>query len=262
MLFGWHGFQLEHPDDWAPTTLTGNRTEGYARLASPDTLSGQVRWKTAKASTDLRAILDGYLNRLASDAKKQKITFDSDVNSQSDRIDYEWSGKGRGSGSLIYLEHCSRAFFIEASATNNRSVQGAHRSLLNSFTAGEGEMDVWAVFGLAVRTPRDLVVGKHTFQSGRTRLEFRHRRGQVIAERWGFAEQILRRHSFADWAAAALEMPLGGLTEEEDGVRIFKGGLLRSTYGLAQYQRERNQLVILKVASRSEDWRPTWDWLL
>jgi len=262
VLFGWYGFRLEHPEDWAPVTLTGARNEGYARLASSDTISGQVRWRTVKSVGDLKAVLDSYFAKLNQDAKRQRVSLTTEYFDAEGRIDYRWSAKGQGRGSLIYSEACSRAFFIEASTTSNRSVQGAHRQLLASFVSeAASERELWAVFGLEARLPAGLQLTKQTFQSGRTRLEFRHRKGQIVAERWGFGEQILARHTFHDWATNAMAIPKPKIDEESEGLVLTGRSLTSPLYGLAQLQKDRNQIVTIRVASRAKEWRPTWDWL-
>lgn len=257
MRFGWYGFRLEHPDDWAPATLSGGREEGYARLASTDTISGQIRWKTTKSSSDLTAILDSYFARLSRDAKKQRVSLNTFSEPSEDRIDYRWSAKGQGSGSLIFSLTDSRAFFIEASATNNRSVQGPHRQILASFSAEAENSELWAVFGLEVKLPKGLQVVKQTFQSGRTRLEFRHRKATIVAERWGFGEQILARHTFQQWATSAMDIPKATIEETTGGLTLTA----KNVHGIAQFQSERNQIVTVRVTSKSAEWRPAWDWL-
>lgn len=261
MLFAWYGFRLRHPEDWAPATITGSRQEGYVRLASAETISGQIRWKSTKSSADLQAILDSYFAKLAQEAKRQKVSLSTSSDEVEGRIDYKWSGRGRGQGSLLYSEACGRAFIVEASATNNRSVQGAHRLLMADFASPEEEeMEPWAVFGLEIRLPSGLQVTKQTFQSGRTRLEFRGKQGSIVAERWGFGEQIAARHTFQQWTMNAMAIPKAKITEEPEGLALVGNSLLAPTYGLAQFQHERNQIVTIRVTSRK--WRPTWDWLI
>lgn len=262
MLFGWYGFRLEHPEDWAPVTLTGGRNEGYARLASSDTISGQIRWRMAKSSKDLKTALDSYFAKLNQDAKRQKVHLTTEYVETEGRIDYKWTAKGQGRGSLIFSEPCGRAFFIEASATGSRSVQTGHKLLLSSFTSTVEPTELWAVFGLQVLLPAGQQLTKQTFQSGRTRLEFRHRKGQIVAERWGFGEQILARHTFQDWAASAMAIPKPKIEQEPEGLLLTGRSLTGKIHGLAQLQEDRNQLVTLRVATRSAEWRPKWDWLI
>ena len=101
MTFGWQGFQFDHPDDWAPALISGNRHEGYARIASPETLSAQIRWQAQKAGANLEAILTAYLDRLAKDAKKLKTAFKSSFEKVENGFEYKWSGQGNGKGSMF-----------------------------------------------------------------------------------------------------------------------------------------------------------------
>lgn len=259
MTFAWQGFQIDHPDDWAPALISGNRQEGYARIASPEAISYQVRWKQSKKNTDLRRTLDEYLARLARDAKKLKTKFKSEVEPATSSIEYRWAGAGNGKGILIQAE--DRTFFLEASSTSSRSVQSHFRDLAHSFKTHNEKLEQWSVFGLSVNLPKGFMVEKHLFQSGRTRIEWRDRSTRVTAERWGFGEQILARHAFEQWAMDSMAMPKATIVEVDRGLELSKEKFLLKTYGLATADVDRNQLVTLKVTCRSAKWRPSWDWL-
>lgn len=259
MIFAWQGFQIEHPDDWAPALISGNRQEGYARIASPDAISYQIRWRDSKKGTHLRRSLDDYLLKLGRDAKKLKTKFTSHVDDVDGVLHYRWSGAGNGKGVLIQVS--GRTFFLEASSTSNRSVQGAFKDLHQSFKLADGDQELWSLFGLSVKLRAGLLVDKQLFHSGRTRVEWRDREGRVIAERWGFGEQILAKHTFEEWARNSMEIPKAKVNEVESGLELEFSKLLMKTFGLAKFDAELNQLTTLKVISRSSKGRPTWDWL-
>jgi hypothetical protein len=260
LTFAWQGFQIEHPDDWAPALISGQREEGYARIASPEAVSYQIRWKQSKKNADLQRTLDEYLARLARDAKKLKTKFKSETERIDSNLEYRWSGAGNGKGLL--LQRGGRTFFLEASSTSNRSVQSHFRDLEHSFQTNEGNYEPWSVFGLAVNLPTGFGVEKHVFQSGRTRIEWRDRSTRVVAERWGFGEQILARHTFEQWAMDSMAMPKAKIMEAEKGLELVKERPFLKIYGLATCDLDRNQLVTLKVTCRSAKGRPDWDWLI
>lgn len=259
MIFAWQGFQIEHPDDWAPALISGTRQEGYARIASPETASYQIRWREAKKGANLRRNLDEYLAKLSKDAKKLKTKFTSHIDEVDGKLHYKWTGAGSGKGAL--LEAGGRTFFLEASSTSNKSVQGAFRDLFDSFQLAEGDCELWSVFSLAVNLRAGLLVDKQLFHSGRTRVEWRDRKGRVIAERWGFGEQILAKHAFEEWAKNSMAMPKAKVKIVESGLELEQSKPLLKMYGLAKFEAEQNQLTTLKVISRSSKERPAWDWL-
>lgn len=259
MIFAWQGFRIEHPDDWAPALISGSRQEGYARIASPEAASYQIRWREAKKGANLRRNLDEYLSKLGKDAKKLKTKFTSQVDEVDGKLHYRWTGAGNGKGAL--LEAGGRTFFLEASSTSNKSVQGAFRDLLDSFQLAEGDCELWSVFSLAVNLRAGLLVDKQLFHSGRTRVEWQDRKGRIIAERWGFGEQILAKHTFEEWAKNSMAMPKAKVKVVESGLELAQSKPLLKMYGLAKFDVEQNQLTTLKVISRSSKERPAWDWL-
>lgn len=260
MIFAWQGFQIEHPEDWAPALISGSRQEGYARIASPDAISYQIRWRDSKKGSNLRRSLDEYLARLGKDAKKLKTKFTSHVDTVDGLLHYRWSGAGNGKGALI--EVADRTFFLEASSTSNKSVQGSFKELLHSFHLAEGEREQWSVFGLSVNLRAGLLVDRQLFHSGRTRLELRDREGRIVAERWGFGEQILAKHSFEEWARNSMSMPKAKVVEVENGLELEHSKVLMKSFGLARFDSADNQLTTLKVTTRSAKGKPTWDWLI
>ena len=258
MTFAWQGFQFGHPDDWAPSLITGNRDEGYVRLASPEALSYQVRWKRLRTA-DHRRSLDDYLSKLKRDAGKLKVKFQSTVQQDGDSLVYRWTGAGNGRGRLA--TRGERTFFLEASSTSNRSAQGAFQELDSSFLAEHEDHELWSLFGLAVRLRSGLAVERHLFQSGRTRVEWKDRLGRIVAERWGFGEQILEKHSFEDWAKQSMGMERAKVETSGRGLALALSRPLLKTFGLATFDADRNQLVTVKTLSRGLRGRPEWDWL-
>jgi hypothetical protein len=259
LTFAWQGFQLEHPEDWAPALISGNRDEGYVRIASPDNLSYQIRWKRIR-DTNLRRSLDDYLAKLKRDASKLKIRFQSDVVPEDGGLAYRWTGAGNGRGKLVSAG--DRTFFLEASSTTNRSTQGSFRDLDASFVVADGEKELWSVFGISLSLRTGLEVERQTFQSGRTRVEWKDKVGRIVGERWGFGEQILGKHPFEEWARQTMDMEKAKVRTVEQGLELELSRLLSKSFGLARFDSERNQLVTLKSVSRTVAGRVEWDWLI
>ena len=78
MRFAWHGFRLEHPDEWAPAHLAGGWREGYVRLESSSRVALHVRWQRVRSPGDLALKLVPYERRLARDAKRAGLPFQSE----------------------------------------------------------------------------------------------------------------------------------------------------------------------------------------
>jgi hypothetical protein len=261
LTFAWQGFQIEHPEEWAPALISGTRDEGYARIASPDALSLQIRWKSLAQGKALLPQLVTYIRQLERDSKKTKTKFKSHLEGRDGgQYKYQWSAAGNGSGSLLWQE--GRAFFIEVSSLTNRSTSSQHERIVSSFKADPQPAELWSVFGLSVRLRPQMAVEKHTFQSGRTRIEWRDKKGKVIAERWGFGEQILAKHPFEEWVKESMSMQKAKVTEVEHGLELEAMKPFQKNFGLARFEPEMNQLITLKVITRSESGRPAWDWLI
>lgn len=259
LTFGWEGFSFDHPSDWGPVALTGNREQGYARIGSPGRMVLQIRWKRLKRPSDADSFLDNYLAKLASDARRTGAVLQSTRGTEDGRTIYQYAGHIHGRGALFPAD--GRAFVLEASSTKNDSLSGVFRDAVRSFHAGDAR-DRWSAYGLHFQLPAPLEVRRKEFLSGKTRLELAGKGAQIRAERWGFADQLLARHSFAGWAKAVLGDENALVTTEDAGLRLtLKGARKTIAEALVAHQPDRNQLVLLRSDFREAQWRPEWDWL-
>jgi hypothetical protein len=264
LVFGWQGFSLEHPDDWGPVTLTGTRKEGYVRITSPGRLGLQIRWKEAAGPGELKPRLFSYFDRLARDAKRAKVEFRREHEEDGERLTYRYNGTVHARGALFFSPPCGRVFFLEVVSSRNESFLVPFRQMLGSFQSfGQQPLETWSVLGLQVHLPPGLLVEKRQFLAGRTQLMLSKRGVQVLADRWGFGEQLIQKHGLEAWAAAALAMPRPEIKEEGCGLRLVqKGSLLKPRReALVMLDIDQNQITTLTVASRQSQWRPQWDWL-
>jgi hypothetical protein len=257
LIFAWEGFSLRHPDDWAPVTITGGRSEGYVRIASTGKLACQVRWKHASSAPDLSRRLETYLDRLRADARKAKGKLETHTETEPDALSYQYGGFANGRGRIFYDAATQRVFFVELTSTKADRLGTPFRDIESSFETGP---ERWAVLGLDFTLPGELKVERKNFLSGRTTLVLGNRGVTVEAQRWGFGEQLAAKHGLTPWSMAALEMKGAAVFEQEDRVALERTGIF-PTYGLVKLQKEQNQIVTLKVKTRSPEWRPTWDWL-
>ena len=141
-LFGWQGLSLQHPDDWAPVVLSGDRRSGYARLASPRALSLQIRWALA-GSESLDRALGRYLDRLSQDARRKRQRFSREVHEEEATLRYRYQSEVDGEG-LLFPTDDGRIAFIEALGESTTARKKAVERARASFATG-GER--WSVLG-------------------------------------------------------------------------------------------------------------------
>ncbi len=261
MTFAWHGFALEHPEDWAPVMLTGARPEGFVRIASPGRQSLQIRWKASKPTVDLKSVLASYLERLSQDARKAKTEFRSHIDEDGERLTYRYSFGHHGRGAILRSELCGRVFFLEATSTKNDSLLPTFKKLLDSFEVVE-EPERWALFGLSLKLPKGLEVESKKLEAGRTKLVLTCKKARIEAQRMAFAEQLVAKHGLEPWARSIIELPKAESESSEKGIEFLQRGSLLSSpvFAMAQVQPERDQIVVVRVSTRDNARRPSWDW--
>jgi hypothetical protein len=254
-LFGWHGLLIQHPDDWAPVALTGDRKSGYVRLASPRTLSLQVRWAPAGRDT-LDKALGAYLDRLSRDARRKKAKFSREIDAEEGRLRYRYRGEFDGEG-LLFPTQDGRVAFVEAVGESSTARRRVIERVMDSFEAG---VERWSLLGLDFTLPGPLQVERKELLSGRTALVLVGKGVRVTAERWGLAESLLARMSLEEWAAGRLGK---GWTfaPEGLGLRGSRRVPFQRDECLLVHQPDDNQLILIRAQTRHEAWRPRWDWL-
>lgn len=260
--FGWQGFGFPIPADYAPLTLTGNRREGYARLGSSSRLNIQIRWRTVQGKVKLRTALDTYLDKLKRDAKKAKEKFNAEIDEKDGAILYRYTGMGQGRGKLFVSEASNRLLFLEVVGARKDQLLPTYRLLETGIAdSAKDDWEVWSLLGLRFRSPVPLSLERKLMQAGRTQLVFRSRSLQLEADRWGFGEQLIKKHGISAWAQAALQ--INREPDEVDACRVSFGpsGLLKPVAAIARYDESKNQIITLKATTRKPERRPTWDWL-
>jgi hypothetical protein len=260
--FAWQGFELNHPDDWAPVHLSGTRAEGYARIASSGLKAFQIRWKTARSAPDLQARLRLYFERLSRDAAKAREAFKREITPEGDALDYRWKGAGQGRGAILYSEACRRVFFLEVVGGRKDSLLPLWQQLRSSFVSRDDAMVRWTLFGLDVRIPSSLKLERNVMQAGRTQLSFVRRGSSVEATRWAFGQRLIQRHGFEQWLRALTRMPKATVEVEEYGLRMASGSIFGRVEVLAKHDSEADQITVLLGRGRNSAYTPDWDWFV
>ena len=263
MRFAWYGFSLEHPDDWGPASISGDRASGYARLGDALGNGVQVRWATYKTQPFPTERVESYLSKLKKDHEKKRVAFRSHVEPGDERIRYSYQGSLWGVGELRISPSTKRVFFVEACSPESDRQSKRNRPVIDSFESDFESLEPWAVLGLSVRAPAGLVVRQRGFFSGRTKLNLDGPGAKVLLERWGFAEQLVARHGLESWAREALAMKTAEAVVRPDQLALRLPGAFfqPDTEALVQVDAATNQIQLVRVTTRKDEWRPTWDWL-
>lgn len=239
MTFGWYGWRFEHPEDWAPVLLSGDRRAGLAQIVSPDRGRVELRWSTGSPRRDP---LDAYRKKAE---RAKALDWRSDGEFYSYRTaEAEFSGRLLAAG--------DRSALLEVSAPK---LPRLSKELLYSLEAPE--RDVWAVLGMVATLPPAAAVTRRQLLAGRTTLFLRKGRSDMTLERWGLAESLLAGRDLDAW----LEGLAPDLTFEEPGIRSAKRPFGREIRLVARHQPERNQLVLARSEGRDSAWRAELAWL-
>lgn len=239
MILGWQGFSFEHPDEWALSRVSGNREKGFLALSSSGAIRCQCRWE--KSGSPEKAV-ERYLASL----KKQGP---SQVQTSSGFLTWKRPG-ARGIAANLSDE---RLVLIEVMGDSQLPTL---RRIADSLRSG----DLWSAFGLAVLIPAPLDLVKAEFLSAHTTLTFKGKGSQVVAERFGLAEQLLGDRTLAEWTE--LNFPGAQISSDSSdssgGKR--KPSLIPQDVALIHPEPDLNQISVLKGRGRRLEYLPQWDW--
>lgn len=260
MTFGWHGFAFDHPDDWAPSTFAGHRRQGYIRLSSPAAPFLHLRWESVSGPPNIESFLRQYLAKLERDSRRASHPFRSNVTRGTDTADYTYSGNHSGKG-IAFRGACGRMFILEVGATSGEPKRRHLQSAFDTFQSDQPR-DRWALLGLDVNLPRGLNVDRPLLVAGRTRLTLRSPKVEIVAERWGFANQLLKAHPLEEWARSLLGWSKAEMTVEGDRLRLSLPPRWprKKKVAIVQCQSVQNQIVLVTSTFRDDTYSPTWDW--
>lgn len=263
MVFAWNDFIVHHPDSWAPVVISGNARKGYVRLSEADGASIQVRWEGGRRA-DHERILSQYLRLLERDARRRKVEFRSEMRADAVPPTYRYEGLMKGHG--IVIDDTARKRTILAELTSEPGVRRP-RSLQNLVevveVASETDWARWAMFGLDLSLPRAFRPVRRRLLAGRTVFEFRSRTAKLIAERWAFAEELIRSKGLASWASAVVGVPERAIEPIDSHRAVFthrKWPLLPPLRGLVKVDSEANRINVLTLRSLTR-LEPEWSWI-
>lgn len=262
-VFGWYGFRLRHPHDWAPTTISGARNEGYARLSSSGALALQIRWKKLKGTFSGETWIQNYFRKLEADSKRIRAEFRRESKQVDDNeYEYRWVGQGQGRGYLFLDQSSARVFFLEVTGDRSGDMLTHIRNIRTSFSAESDNNELWSVFGLQLLLPPGLLLESKKFESGRTRLCFKKGLNKIEAERWALGQQLIAKHGLEPWARSSIGWKNPACEQENQRIKLEGRSMLgQKREALIEYQEGLNQICVVRSSYRNPKWRPKWDWL-
>lgn len=265
--FAWHGFSVSLPESWLPVVLTGTYSRGYVRWEGERGHSVQIRWQKARESGDLRRGVEAYLSALYKTARRRGLpcqTFCEEE--EANGVEYSWKAEVYAYGRRWYDFTTSRIFSLERWSPSKTSIKREVRQLCEGMQTYGGLTQPWSILGLGVRLPMRYGLKSWKLLSGYTELNFQaSNRNSVRACRWAFAREILGRNSLVAWAQGVTGCSTV-LEEESDRVHLRSDNpwlslLRRAVTALVRYDKERNQIVLLKAFHEPSD-KLDWDWFL
>ena len=156
-----------------------------------------------------------YLKQLQTGAKRRRRNLTYSKSAAGAGLKFKWHGVGKGIGRIDYDPATKRIFILERSGDAGDSVVAESNRIFDSFRAHTGLVP-WSILEFEVRLPDDMALEKFKFLTGRVTLNFKAKRTELIAERWGLADMVLAKHSLADWACALLDADV----VSDDGARL------------------------------------------
>jgi len=225
-------------------------------------LNIQLRWRTVQGKVKLRSALDAYLDKLKRDAKKSKEAFSADIEEKDGALSYRYTAQGQGRGKILISEASNRLLFLEVVGARKDQLLPTFRLVEKGLVDyGNDEWEVWSLLGLRFRSSLPLTLERKLMQAGRTQLVFRAKSLRLEAERWGFGEQLIKKHGLEAWAQAALSINKEPEAVDSHRIEFLPSGLLKPTSAIVFFDEPKNQITTLKACSRSPKRRPSWDWL-
>jgi hypothetical protein len=213
---GWMGVTLTAPEGWSPVSVSGEGSEGYLKVASPDTRYVEVKWNQPKGTLSVPTALEGYFDKLRKAAKRSRQELKlklkprglSAVRPQKQApIPYSWEADKKALGCIWHCGECNRMVIAEVVGELDDDLSIAAEMLRGLRDHGETlteddattRWNTWALYGLTVPAPESYTVEKQVLMTGHQRFRLRERGSSLQADRWGLAEIALRGATLRQW---------------------------------------------------------------
>ena len=216
-LVGWMGVTLSVPEGWSPVSVSGEGEQGYLKVVSPDTRHLEVKWEKPKGVVSVPDALNRYLEKLKKTARKTRTEL---VVKERPRgmhhvrpasqapVTYSWKADRKAIGCIWHCSECGRLVIAEMVGALDDDLSLAPELLRNLQDHGEGDWNIWALYGLVVPVPSAYRLEKQSLMTGHQRFLLRSGGATVQADRWGLAEIALRGAGVREWYESRERGPL------------------------------------------------------
>lgn len=209
--FAWRGFHMEVPVNWELGAFDGDDDIGYLRLDDLYIPRLEIRWKRARAGTNIDRAAKTYLDNLQMTYKRRKLSpipqpspLDLALpNSQDLQVrGYRWKGQAPGVAAVILCHTCRRISVVQMFfPPEGFSAKTYKRVFASLHDHNPPDQAHWDFYLLHLRTPDDWRLAGHKFNPGYAELNFVSReKFQADFRRWGPASVLLENNDLQAWA--------------------------------------------------------------
>jgi len=223
--FAWMGISFLIPENWSLGKYEGTFDEGTLRIDDLEQERMTVMWKRVKAS-DPDRVVQKHLKEAQKQAKKQKLPFESKRGLRRLPRDGEmfWWKSDMQAYNICMIEDRERprVVFIRLLARADEEMKSYANVLCDSLKADDGQKQFrWAVFGLDVRLPREMIPNEFSFKTGCIRLGFEQKRESLVIEKMAPANVVMQGLSLFDWLQRARrkELEIYSFTGDEEEIQ-------------------------------------------
>lgn len=206
---GWFGVVVKTPPDWNLGAFSGDDTEGYYRVDSPDGAAVEIRWQTKKGSVDLEGVREQYCKKLTKNSKKTKIPIEFSKKPKilqgirpAGRVPliFGWTADRQAVGAIWACPKCDKVVIGQVMWPLDKGKVPA-AEILDSIQDHPVEgISTWSLYGLNAKIPSDFkIVTKPKLMSGYMRLDLVRKSSKLTVERWGLADIALRDATLSKW---------------------------------------------------------------
>ena len=201
-LVGWQGITVEAPDDWSLVGVNGDAKKGYFRVDSPIASALEVKWDQVFGNKpDLMVKAREYLSAIEKSARKKKLRFTKDIQSDGENsAKFWWRADRLGQGRIVYCEKCGRVIIAQVIATREENIAATASNMLDSLSDHRDDnWTNWALYGLAFVVPPGYAIDKQKLLAGYLLLSFKNGPRTIVVERWGLASTLLAKDDMQSW---------------------------------------------------------------
>lgn len=187
-VFGWAGTQLEVPNEWELSGLSGDEKTGYLRLDDAEMPRLELKWAhTRKKKPDLHATLDEYFKLIRKNYKKGKeLSFRRNVTLIKEPeffkgrtvIGFSWKGSVRANGLILHAG--KRITIVQVMGRLKENLRPTVLRIFRSLsTRNNAPNTLWSAYGLALAVPSEYKLEKQKLLSGYLLFTFVAKRSRL-----------------------------------------------------------------------------------